>query len=279
MIGDPTELRSASETLHHAAQFIAMAANHFIPKEKDDSHTNEDWIPGKNWLIGNVIESPNGRIHVALDYPLLVLIVCNEKLEPIAEYELSGKTKLDGFNWLNNQLWKLGLEVELFESDLHYMIPDHPVFHGAKFEMNIPKHFLELANYRSNGHALLKEMSSRFEDKSDVKIWPHHFDDGVIINMVRKEDEVQSLISMGLAIADSYYDQPYFYVNAWKKDGVDYSNLPSLPSGGIWHTKEWTGQVLCADKFSSIVTHEEQEKACEEFLEKAIDNAISLLDS
>jgi len=277
MTEDPSELKSASEVLHHAGQYITMAANHFIPKKEDDSHTNADWYHKKNWLIGNAIESPYGKIHVALDYPLLMLIVCDDNFKPIAEIELSGKTKLEGFNWLNNQLWKHGLEVGHFESDLHYSIPDHPVFHGAKFEMSIPKHFFELANYRSNGHALLRKVSERFVDKSDLKIWPHHFDEGILITLKKEGEESIAMISMGLSIADQYYPCPYFYVNPWKKDGIEYSDYPKLPSGGKWHTSEWTGQVLSADHFAGILHHDHQELACQRFLEEALINAERIL--
>lgn len=279
MVEKPSELKSASDTLYQAAQYIPMAARFFIPSKEDDSHTNADWNEKLNWMVGNPIKSPSGNIHVAIDYPLLVLVVCNDKLEPIAEFELIGKTRLEGFNWLNNQLWKIGLEVDAFEPNLHYELPGHPVLHGAKFKMKTPKYFLELADYRSNGHSILKEVTEKFTDKSDLRIWPHHFDDGIIINIKREGESVFSLISMGLAMPDVYYDQPYFYVNAWKKSGIEYKELPDIKGNGHWHQHEWTGQVLTADKFSSIIDHKEQEEVCNAFMKSAIENAISLLDS
>lgn len=277
MTKNPSELKPTSDTLYQAAQYIPMVARTFIESKEDDSHTNTDWFAKRNWLIGNAVNSPYGKIHIALDYALLVLIVSDDKLDPIAEYELSGKTRLEGFNWLNNQLWKLGLEVDKFEAVLHYELPDHPVLHGATFEMNVPKNFLELANYRTNGHAILKEVSAKFEDKSDVRIWPHHFDDGVIINIKRENESVVSLISMGLAVADKYYDQPYFYVNSWTKNGIDYSTLPTLKSRGKWHEDEWHGQVLLAEDIAGLITHEEQHEASITFLNEAIENAQLLM--
>ncbi len=277
-IDKPSTLKAASDTLHQAAQYIPMAARHFIKEEADDSHTNAEWIKSKNWLVGNLIETSYGNVHVGIDYPLLVLLVCNENLEPIAEFELTGKTRLEGFNWLNNQLWKLGLETENFNSDLHYELPDHPVLHGSTFEMEKPRHFLELANYRSNGHLLMLAATEKFEDKSPLKIWPHHFDEGIIVNLKREGDAVVSLLSMGMAIADKYYDQSYFYVNAWKESGIEYKELPDIKGNGQWHQHEWTGQVLTADKFASIIDHKEQEEICNAFMKSAIENAIALLE-
>lgn len=277
MNSHPNDLHFASETLHQAAQYIAMAGRSFIPIKEDDSHTNIDWDASKNWLIGNAIHSPYGVIHVALDNSLLVLIVCNDKHEPIAEYELVGKTRLEGFNWLNNQLWKLGLEIEDFEPELHYELEDHPVLHGEKFEMKRPKDFHELSSYRSDGHLVLNEISDRYSDKSDVRIWPHHFDDGLIINLERDDESVVKLISMGLAMPDVNYDQPYFYVNAWHRDGVDYSKLPALEGKGFWHKKDWHGMVLLAEDIAANNDHEKQKSVTIDFLNAAIENAKKML--
>ena len=277
MYKNPSELKSASEVLYHAAQYISMAGRFFIPTKEDDSHTNADWIASKNWVLGNCINRPYGKIHVALDYPLLVLIVCDDKLSPIAEIDLNGKNRLEVFNWLNNQLWKLGIEVDEFEPELHYQLIDHPLMHGSNFEMKRPKDFLELANYRSNGHALLQQVTANYEDKSDVRIWPHHFDDGVIVNLERDHESVVSLLSMGLAMPDKYYDQPYFYVNAWKNSGVDYTKLPPIKGRGQWHEDEWHGQVLLAEDIAKENDHEDQKQISLAFFEEAMKNAISLL--
>lgn len=277
MTKNPSELRPTSDTIYQAAQYLAMVAQAFIPSKEDDSHTNADWFAKRNWLLSNAIISPNGLIHVALDYTLLVLIICTDKLEPIAEVELSGKTRLEGFNWLNNQLWKLGLEVDNFEMELHYDIPDHPVLHGATFEMDIPKYFLELANYRTNGYNILNEVTAKFKDKSTNRIWPHHFDDGIIVNTKRDNESVIALISMGLAMPDAYYDQPYFYVNAWTKNGIDYSTIAPLKSKGKWHEKDWKGQVLLSEDIAKLLTHDEQYETSLAFLDEAIDNALKLM--
>ena len=99
-VKNPAEMQEASNTLHHAAQFIAMAGSHFIPKKADDSHTNTKWHPSKNWLVGNNIETQSGKIKIALDYPLLVIIIADDDLKPIFEVALDGKTQMEVFDWL-----------------------------------------------------------------------------------------------------------------------------------------------------------------------------------
>ena len=277
LIPDSLELKEASSTLYFAGQYITMAANQCIEKKDDESHTNAIWNSEKNWLIGNAIDSPYGNIHIAIDYPLLALLICNDELKPIAEIELVGKTRLEAFNWLNNQMWKLGLEVKGFEMEVQYDLPEHALTEGAKFEMEVPKHFLELANYRSNGHYALSKVSEKFNDKSELRVWPHHFDEGILINIAYTNNLASAQISMGLAIPDQYYDQPYFYVNPWKLTGVNSESLPPLESKGIWRTEGWIGQVLLAETFSSVVLHEEQEKLVIEFLNEAIENCLAIL--
>jgi hypothetical protein len=41
---------------------------------------------------------------------------------------------------------------------------------------------------------------------------------------------------------DVYYDEPYFYVNATPM--LTAAPSVALPSGGVWHTREWVGAVL-----------------------------------
>jgi hypothetical protein len=52
------DIREALLQQHHAAQFMAMAGQHLIARQPDDSHTNMEYLPEREWLIGN--ELPGG---------------------------------------------------------------------------------------------------------------------------------------------------------------------------------------------------------------------------
>src|SRR5947208_15864220 len=39
----PTSLVASRETLHHAAQLLALAGASYLPAERDDSHTSMTW--------------------------------------------------------------------------------------------------------------------------------------------------------------------------------------------------------------------------------------------
>ena len=277
-VKDPSSMMEASNTLHHGAQFIAMAGNKFIPKKANDSHTNTKWYPSKNWLVGNSIDTPSGKIKVALDYPLLVLIVTDDDLKPIFEIVLDGKTRIEVFEWLKEKLEEHGLKVKNFKPELHYKIPHHNVMHGESFKMKNPLHYMELAFYRTNGNLLLEHFTNLIKPDEPVRVWPHHFDDGSYLAMQFDESGGRiGSIGLGLAVADPYYPEPYFYVTARKNDGVNYDNKPTLEEPGIWHHHEWTGQVLKASDIAGYERAKDQLEVSYNFLKHAIDNALGLI--
>lgn len=278
-INNPAEMFEASNTLHQAAQFIAMAGNYFIPKKADDSHTNAQWNSHKNWLIGNPIKTPNGIIKIALDYPLLVLIIANNNLKPIAEIALDGKTRLEVFDWFTHKLSEQGLDVSDFKPIMHYEIPDHPVLHGKAFKMNNPLHFMELGFYRTNGNLLLEYFTKKIKPGEPVRVWPHHFDDGSYLPMqFDSNGAVTGSISLGVAVADPYYPEPYFYVTTWKLDGINYDKLPTIEKPGFWNKKEWIGQVLKGSDIAAFERSKEQLEISFRFFKQATNNALGLIE-
>ena len=273
----PSDMQEASNTLHQAAQFIAMAGSNFIPEKADDSHTNAKWYPEKNWLVGNTIETTSGKIRVALDYPLLVLIITDDDLKPIFEVALDGKTRKEVLGWLKEKLTLLGLDVSAFKPEMHYDIPDSPVMHGKAFKMKNPLYYMELAFYRTNGNLLLEYFTQQAKPGEPVRVWPHHFDDGSYLPLAfDKKGAVTGSISLGIAVADPYYPQPYFYVTAWKSKGINYDNLLELQSPGKWHKHEWMGQVLESSEIAKFDRAKEQLELSYNFLKQAVDNAMKL---
>jgi hypothetical protein len=277
-VKNPAEMYDASSMLHQASQFIAMVGKNFIPAKADDSHTNAKWYPAKNWLVGNSIETPSIKIRIALDYPLLVLIITDDDLKPIFEIALDGKTRSEVIDWLKEKLDIQGLDVASFNPDMHYDIPDSPVMHGKKFKMNNPLHYMELAFYRTNGNLLLEYFTQQVKPGEPVRVWPHHFDDGSYLPLqFDDKGAVTGSISLGMAVADPYYPEPYFYVTAWTSQGINYDHLPDLKKPGKWHKKEWMGQVLVASDIVKFDRSKEQLEVSFNFLKQAIDNALELI--
>jgi len=270
------EMEKASNTIHHAAQFIAYAGIHFVEAKADDSHTSAEWLPEKNWLAGQTIKAGRNRIRVILDYPGFVIRIADEHLTPLHTIMLAGQTKQEVLNQLAGHLQSLGLDTSGFNDKLHYQIPHHEVDDGAAFGMP-PKELLdELANYRIDGHMMMVRFAERFQTASPVLVWPHHFDEGSYIPLQFEGGEAVGSVSIGLAVADAYYPYPYFYVTAWKKEGINYEHLPEIKLPGKWHTHEWTGQVLEGNSLVNIEKGK-QEEIVNNFLEKALENAARLV--
>lgn len=270
------ELAKASNTLHHAAQFIALAGKYLLAEEADDSNTTAIWLNEKNWLAGNKLEYPGGYIRVILDYPNFKLLIANEKFEVLEHKQIAGSTKLELFCWLKNQLQKLGLDANPLMETMHYEMPEHKVDEGEPFIMLPADLIMELANYRSNGHLLLTQFTNDFKSAQSVLVWPHHFDEGSYIPLKYELNEVVGSISLGMAISDRYYQSPYFYVTSWEKEGVGYENPPQLEPPGVWHKFEWNGQVLTGEELVKLDAGDQAETAYR-FLKQAIKNARGLI--
>ena len=245
-----------SNTLHHAAQFLAYAAKVLVPKKDDDSHTIGFWIPNKNMLAGREVETRSGEIRLALEYPEFKLMLTGEDLDELKAMPFSGNTRQGILSWLNHELKTQRLDKANLSAEMHYEIPSHETDSGAQFEILEMSNLKELANYRSNGHMILEYFAGRYPSASEVLVWPHHFDEGVYIPITYEDEVVTQSISLGLAVPDAYYDNPYFYVTAWKKTGLDYEDLPEIIG----------------------LRKEAQAETTIHFMENAIQNAMDLLN-
>lgn len=271
------DLAEASNTLHHAAQFIAYAGNHLINKESDDSHTSAVWIPEKNLLAGRPIKSVSTELRVALHYPSLVLMVTDNELNELGSFEMNGKTKTETLSWLKNQLGEMGVDVSNLTDKIHFEIPPQDVENGGVYRLDQPELFDELARYRTDGHLILTHFASQFNTASPVLVWPHHFDGGSYIPLEFENGKAITSVSIGLAVSDSYYGSPYFYVTAWKKNGINYKNKPEINLPGHWHHHEWTGQVLEGKSLAGMGDNLQIDTAVD-FMRRALENAFRIIE-
>ena len=270
------ELAETSNTVHQAAQFIAMAGKHFVSEKPDDSHTTAIWHPNKKWLVGQKIKTSDKSIRLVLDYNEFALLIIDDDLISYHRKELAGLTKNEVFLWLSLALHDAGLDTSSFNDKMQYEIPDHLVDHNGVFSIDNPECLSELARYRSNGHLVLTQLAVAFSSSNPVYIWPHHFDEGCYVPFQFENSEAISSLSFGLAMPDVYYNNPYFYVTTWKKKGDNISKLPELPPPGKWHTHEWKGQVLEAKNLVELSSKDQLETTLE-FMELAIENARRLI--
>jgi hypothetical protein len=131
-----------------------------------------------------------------------------------------------------------GLDGAQYTLARHYELPPHPVASGAAFDASDAFAFGELGRWFGNAALALGRVAREVKGASDVRVWPHHFDIATLVTYAGGKST-----GAGLEPGDSYYAEPYFYVNAHPQPSVD-GLTASLAGGGTWHTHEWIGAVL-----------------------------------
>ena len=106
------DFSDSRKQLHWSAQLLSASADALVEKTDDDSHSNLEWDGPRNRLVN--------RAGLEIDVPGFSLVVDQQ------QYEMSGKSLADLFQWLNQ---KVGTELKLRDYDM----PEHPVASGQPF--------------------------------------------------------------------------------------------------------------------------------------------------
>ena len=232
--------------LHHAAQLVTAAGISFLPPRPDDSHTNLEWIASLGALASGVI--PTGKpFRVAVRPAGLLLMLLDGDAREVTAAPLNGQTLDGAAEWLKQAIAPRGADPARFTLRRHYEIPDHPVAHGKPFDISRVENFADLSAWFALGSSVLEQLRASNPQASAVRCWPHHFDIATLITAGKNKT-----IGVGLEPGDTYYDEPYFYVNANPlRAGIRGEDLPPLDGSGVWHTNDWTGAVLPAHRMPS----------------------------
>ena len=265
------EMSNVLQQLHHAAQYIALAGRHLIPRQTDDSNTNMQYDFEHKMFVGN--ELPKG-LHIALRSADFKLCILDRGFHCKHEISLDGKSKEQVFKELKSSLKDLGVDVSGFTNKLHYEIPLHQLDKGVSFSINDKRYLRENTFYRHNAEIVINEAAKAFDQEESVKTWPHHFDTGSNIPISRNnKGEVTQSIGIGWAIADSMVNEPYYYISFWSaKPDTNFKDLPALEAGR-WMIPEWNGAVL---KHSEIIKESSPEKQ-QQLVNSFFTSGISIL--
>ena len=254
--------------LHHAAQFGAAAGISFLEHLPDNSHTNLEWVPALDGLFSRVIPAQT-PFRVGVRPVKLAVLVVTEANRPIAEYHLHGRTITEARDWIRSRITLLGADGSRYTLTRPYEIPRHDVAIGESFDASEPSRFEELAKWFANGAALLSSFTRSDVVASEIRCWPHHFDIGTRIDVAPGR-----FIGIGLEPGDHYYDEPYFYVNMSPQPSPSRTRSRPLWGGGMWHTHEWVGAVLCGSRLGGASS---QERQIREFLDSSVSACRTLL--
>lgn len=277
-IKNPTVLKPAIAYLHRSAQFPALVANSLLPKADDDSQTSLEWVPDLKSLVSKPInlDSP---VRIGLHYEKYELHFLSETFQPLSILPLTGQTRSQVIGYLKQTVAKLGGDKNALKPIDHYELPPHETDDKGVYQVTNPEHHREMMRYRTNIRVILEALRPHFKNTSEIAVWPHHFDTGMIVKVATNDKkEVTKSIGLGLAIPDEISPEPYFYINHyWKGGKINYDDLTNLPGGGSWVGEENPMAIL---RMSQILKRDDvaqQKRQITHFFEEGINFSLELI--
>jgi hypothetical protein len=233
---EPTSLAAARALAHRAVQWPARAARANLPAAPDDSHSSLSWDAERAALLTQPMA---GGARVGLRVALLELIVI--KGERAEALELAGKPDADIGAWLDGKLAAEGLKPASSVA-LPYELPPGLFARAANEAPRLAALNGWFAAAAEVLEALRAKTQKRFKPgPGPVRCWPHHFDIAVLVQLEAGDPERARSIGAGVSPGDDYYAQPYLYLSPYPRPNT--GNLPTLPPGGRWHTKDFFGAI------------------------------------
>lgn len=238
------------EYIHWLSQVIAKANRTFVPKEKDDSHTNLYYDSVAKRLKGRWIQRENDRIMLTLKLTNLNFEWVDDTQRVIQSHESVGKTRKELEKEIAFGLERLGLEEKNFRSELHFQIPKYE-FAEEKIKMLDSADLGHWRSIREFANEVCLFVLGYLQTEGEIRIWPHHFDTGIYIKANSKMN-----IGFGLAMIDEMVEEPYFYMVGYPNEGeVDYKSFKALPEGEWLITDDWKGSILRMNSLNALPKH------------------------
>lgn len=245
---------------HHGSQLLAQAAISCLDHQADDSHTNMNWNYTALALETHPMPTAPQPLTLALNLRPFAWALSGVGLQ--VQLPCQGQTLESARVWLNKQLRASGLNP--VQDRVHYQIPAHPRSDG-RFELAGTETAVDqLAGWFTLGKRCLSQ--TPHGASSDVRVWPHHFDLGLVHDL----GDGRSL-GLGLSPGDQYDPLPYFYVSPWP-----YPEVRALPplDVGRWHTQGFVAAVLQA---RDIWSAPDQAQLVNSFVDEAFTTAKYLI--
>lgn len=226
---------TAQQKLHHLAQFLAAFSNSYLPKAEDDSQSNLGWSPVEKALFSRNAND----VWLSLSFKDVMLNAGKGYVVKALDVLGLDHDTIDA--WIRTTIGDFGLDASALHYDLGFRL-DTPFDNFTDLDPEDEAVIAELSNQRDTTQQALEAIREQYDTATDIRIWPHHFDTGMLIDLSEANDMSKGA-GLGYAIADSVSEVPYFYTYAWPGDAIDYNNLPKLQHGE-WVTGNWNGAIL-----------------------------------
>ena len=259
----PTALVPSRETVHHAAQLLALAGASYLPALPDDSHTSMTWLASSGALVTQPLSAATS-LRFSLRVSDLTLIALGDDTGPSAAFPLDRRTRDDALEWMRSEARRHSLDADRLQSRLHYTIAPHPTDHGHPFERATDGTLDELAGWYANATVVLEERRRSTVGAGPVRCWPHHFDIATLVEL--PAGGTLKTIGVGLSPGDENWPEPYYYVSPYPAP----SAVPGPLSVGRWHTTGWYGAALVGSEIVREPAAAEQRALVSAFIEESI---------
>lgn len=196
------------------------------------------------------------EIEIGCNPAVRIVEVANNKNE-YDSIAINGKSRTEICNELLGLLKKYGVNAEIGLSKLH----SDKVFEIT--EEDAKDFHTQFANYNS----LLTDFHKRIKDgvKTQICLWPHHFDNAFEWFSGRKIDDGDEQMGIGVSNGDETYELPY--VSMTFSPPLRKTNTLEIPEGASLHDSDWTGMILPYDAIIEKKSADEQKKLIDNFFD------------
>lgn len=228
------------QTLHQVCQILAKLNRSLLEERDDDSHTNLRLDLLHKRILGQPFVALGRVLYFGLDLDNLEIGLYSGLRNSLFTLSLEGKNLSELENQLAHRLSEYPIALSDWQVPMHYKIPEY------SNKKEAPKINPYLINKWFQARRLADEaghyLNSTFNTDSPMRIWPHHFDSGLYLELPNNRG-----LGFGLAMADQLIPLPYFYATYSSFEGNKAFTLsPTAP----WHfhqSNTWEGMVYPID--------------------------------
>jgi len=225
--------------IHQICQVIAKVNRSLVPKQDDDSHTNLYFEPIEKRIYGRWFQQNDNDYILALNLDNFSFLLLADNKEIVKQFQIEGKTLVEIEKDIAQAFGTLNLPTEGLMDELHFDIPTYS-FIDEIWEKPEATELNNWITYRSIANEACLLLLGLAQAKSEIRIWPHHFDTGIYIKVKSKLG-----IGFGLAMKDEMAMDTYFYISAYpEKYNIQYDNLPNTQYGEWAINENWKGGIL-----------------------------------
>ncbi len=124
---------------------------------------------------------------------------------------------------------------------------------------------LQFINFSDLLNSFHKKIAFNDGVKTQICLWPHHFDNAFKWFSGRKIDEIDEFMGIGVSNGDEMYELPYIYMTI--SPALRKMNTLEIPEGAHLHDTEWSGLILTYEAIIEKKSAEEQEELVNNFLD------------